>query len=129
MTLGSDASFPGLDDAVDVRRLESPLSERMWLTSSSRRAARISPLSELCVLDVPENARVRQTDSLDRRWMARICGRCGSGIGGTSGGGTGDAKVGSVGDGDAAAGVPEPVLASDADSGAVANGSGSSVGG
>lgn len=98
LALGSDDSFPGLEDAVDVRLLESPLSERMWLTSSSRRAAKISPLSELWVLDVPDRARDRLTESLERRWMARICGRCGKGIGGTSGGRADEENVDSVGD-------------------------------
>lgn len=131
MMLDSEDSFPGLEDAVDVRLLESPLSDRIWLTSSSRRAAKISPLSELWVLDVPDRARDRQTDSLERRWIARICGRCGNGIGGASGGGAADENVGSVGDADEVAdGVKlRPISDEDVLGVPEANGSGRSVGG
>lgn len=61
--------------------------------------------------------------------MARICGRCGNGIGGTSGGT--DANVGSVGDAEAGAEMELELMSEDGlgRASAVANGSGRSVGG
>lgn len=131
LALPSAASFPGLD-AEEVRRLDSALSDKIWLTSSSLLAARISPLSELCELDVPEGALVRLTDSLDSRWIARICGRCGIDFGGASGETLDDADDDSgdddVGAGEATFGAKVAGVGRGRTPGGV-NGFGSSVGG